>query len=332
MLWMTATANGYACPIWMTYKQAQELGAQVRKGEHGALVVYADQITRTEPTDKGEEVEREIPFMKGYTVFNVRADRRLAGAFLRHRSAAALTRCNASTMPRDSWRRPEPTSGMAETGLTTCRPLRLRADAAVRDLPGRGKLLRDPCARAARTGPATRRRLNREFGRKRWGDEGYAAEELVAELGSAFLCADLGLTPEPRADHASYIENWLMVLKNDKRAIFTAAAHAEGPQLSCMDCSPRRRRQRKPTTPEGRRIGGPFFSPSCDFMRPFLGAAPPPQGHPRDPAAGAVSVVEVAQLALNSRKWGDQPNEGTVAEIVAAYVGKTGSIPPSYPR
>jgi antirestriction protein ArdC len=71
------------------------------------------------------------------------------------------------------------------------------------------------------------RRLNREFGRKRWGDEGYAAEELVAELGSAFLCAELILTPEPRADHASYIENWLRVLRNDKRAIFTAAAHAE---------------------------------------------------------------------------------------------------------
>jgi antirestriction protein ArdC len=70
-------------------------------------------------------------------------------------------------------------------------------------------------------------RLNRDFGRKRWGDEGYAAEELVAELGSAFLCADLGLTPEPRADHVSYIENWLRVLTNDKRAIFTAAGYAE---------------------------------------------------------------------------------------------------------
>ena len=70
-------------------------------------------------------------------------------------------------------------------------------------------------------------RLDRDFGRKRWGDEGYAAEELVAELGSAFLAADLGLAPEPRADHASYIASWLKVLKNDKRAIFTAAAHAE---------------------------------------------------------------------------------------------------------
>lgn len=70
-------------------------------------------------------------------------------------------------------------------------------------------------------------RLNRDdFGRKRWGDEGYAMEELVAELGSAFLCADLSITPEIRDDHASYIEHWLKVLKDDKRAIFTAASHA----------------------------------------------------------------------------------------------------------
>jgi antirestriction protein ArdC len=69
-------------------------------------------------------------------------------------------------------------------------------------------------------------RLDRDLGRKRWGDEGYAMEELVAELGSAFLCADLQITPELREDHASYIENWLKVLKDDKRAIFTAASHA----------------------------------------------------------------------------------------------------------
>jgi len=70
-------------------------------------------------------------------------------------------------------------------------------------------------------------RLDRSFGRKAWGDEGYAREELVAELASAFLCADLGLTPEVRDDHAAYIADWLSVLKNDKRAIFSAAAHAQ---------------------------------------------------------------------------------------------------------
>jgi antirestriction protein ArdC len=70
-------------------------------------------------------------------------------------------------------------------------------------------------------------RLGRDFGRKTWGDPGYAREELVAELGAAFLCADLGLTPEPRDDHAAYIASWLGVLNNDKRFIFTAAAHAQ---------------------------------------------------------------------------------------------------------
>jgi len=70
-------------------------------------------------------------------------------------------------------------------------------------------------------------RLDRSFNRKSWGDEGYAREELVAELASAFLCADLGITPEVRDDHAAYIATWLDVLKNDKRAIFSAAAHAQ---------------------------------------------------------------------------------------------------------
>jgi len=70
-------------------------------------------------------------------------------------------------------------------------------------------------------------RLNRDLGRKSWGDAGYAAEELVAELGSAFVCADLNLQQEPREENAAYIANWLEALKHDSRAIFTAAAHAQ---------------------------------------------------------------------------------------------------------
>ena len=71
MLWGEALAQGFASPFWMTYKQAQELKAQVRKGEHGSLVVFANSITKTETNEKGEDTEREIPFLKGYTVFNV---------------------------------------------------------------------------------------------------------------------------------------------------------------------------------------------------------------------------------------------------------------------
>src|SRR3989442_14528793 len=63
--------NGYASPLWMTFKQALALGAHVRKGEHGAMVVYADRFTRTETDADGNGVEREIPFLKAYTVFNV---------------------------------------------------------------------------------------------------------------------------------------------------------------------------------------------------------------------------------------------------------------------
>jgi antirestriction protein ArdC len=73
------------------------------------------------------------------------------------------------------------------------------------------------------TGAETR--CNRQLG-KRFGDQAYAIEELVAELGAAFLCADLGITDEPRADHAQYLASWLSVLKADKKAIFTAASKA----------------------------------------------------------------------------------------------------------
>jgi antirestriction protein ArdC len=68
-------------------------------------------------------------------------------------------------------------------------------------------------------------RCNRQLG-KRFGDQAYAIEELVGELGAVFLCADLRITDEPRADHAQYLASWLSVLKADKKAIFTAASKA----------------------------------------------------------------------------------------------------------
>ena len=69
-------------------------------------------------------------------------------------------------------------------------------------------------------------RLERDLGRQAWGDEGYAREELVAEIGSAFLCAELGIWPVVREDHAQYIGPWLMKLDGDPQAIFEAAALA----------------------------------------------------------------------------------------------------------
>ena len=224
-LWLTATARGYACPIWLTYKQAQELGGHVRKGEHGELVVYANRITRTETTEKGEEIDREIPFLKGYTVFNAEQIEGLPPHFT---APAAPTLDPVQRVAQAE-------AFFANTGAE----IRHGGDRAFyaigadyvqlppfetfRDAESYYATLGHECCHWTKH----EKRLNREFGRKRWGDEGYAAEELVAELGSAFLCADLGLTPEPRPDHAAYVESWLRVLKNDKRAIFTAASHAE---------------------------------------------------------------------------------------------------------
>jgi antirestriction protein ArdC len=71
MLWAESVANGFTSPTWMTYRQAEELKAHVRKGEKGSLVVYANSITRTEADEQGEESECEIHYMKDYTVFNV---------------------------------------------------------------------------------------------------------------------------------------------------------------------------------------------------------------------------------------------------------------------
>ena len=226
MLWGAAMEKGYAAPIWLTFKQAQALGGMVRKGEQGSLVVYASTFTRTEADEAtGEEHERDIPFLKGYTVFNAEqidglpaqyralAEPRLdpveriahadaffaaIGADIRHGGNQAYYRISADHVqmpPFEAFRDAESYYATLAHGLT--------------------HWTRHPS------------RLDREFGRKRFGDEGYAMEELVAELGAAFTCADLDLTPEPRPDHAAYIGNWLTVLKNDKRAIFTAASYAQ---------------------------------------------------------------------------------------------------------
>lgn len=225
-LWMQAMAKGYASPIWMTYRQAQALGANVRKGEKGSLVVYADKITRTETNAAtGEESERAIPFMKGYMVFNAEQIEGLSDLY--YVKPAPL----APTIQRNA--RAE--TFFAATGVTVRRGGNRAYYSASTDHVQMPPLesFHDAGAYYATLGHETTHwtkhptRLDREFGRKRWGDEGYAMEELVAELGAAFLCADLELIPKPRDEHASYIEHWLKVLKSENRAIFAAASHAQ---------------------------------------------------------------------------------------------------------
>ncbi len=227
LLWLAAMDNGYLAPHWMTYKQAQELGGQVRKGEHGSLVVFANAIKRTETDEKtGQDVEIEIPFMKGYTVFN--ADQ-IDGLPDRHRATApALILSDAQRSARlDAF--------FAATGID----IRYGGDQAFYDL-GEDRIQMPPFAIfhdpasfyatwAHETVHATRHpsRLNRDLGRKQWGDAGYAMEELVAEIGSAFLGAALGFAPQVMENHAAYVDCWVRVLAGDKRAIFAAASHAQ---------------------------------------------------------------------------------------------------------
>jgi antirestriction protein ArdC len=225
LLWGEAMEKGYAAPIWMTYRQAKELGGQVRKGEVGSLVVFASKLTRTETDDAGEAVEKAIPFLKGYTVFNVEQVEGLPG----HYYGKPLN--------------PPPLSERLEHAdrfIASTQAVIGHGGNSAYYAPGKD-CIQMPVFEAFRDKESYyatilhelthwtshKSRLDRSFNAKRFGDHGYAREELVAELGAAFLCADLGITPEIREDHAAYLGHWLQVLKEDKRAIFSAAAHAQ---------------------------------------------------------------------------------------------------------
>lgn len=225
MLWGASVEHGFSSPNWMTFKQALDMNAHVRKGEKGSLVVYANTFTRTEEDTEGQEIEREIPFLKGYTVFNVE---------------------QIEGLPEHYYAKPEPRFTAVQRidnaevfFAATHADIRYRGGRAYHaqeadyiQLPPIESFLDAESFYATLAHETTHwtkhpSRIERDFGRKTWGDEGYAREELVAELGAAFLCADLEITLQVRDDHASYIAIWLQVLKNDNRAIFQAAAHAQ---------------------------------------------------------------------------------------------------------
>ncbi|MES2033710.1 MAG: zincin-like metallopeptidase domain-containing protein [Pseudomonadota bacterium] len=224
LLWSRSMVSGFEAPIWMTFRQALSLGGHVRKGEHGETVVYANRITRTEDDPNGEDVERSIPFLKAYTVFNIAQidglPERFAGPVkeplpAQHRIAAA-----------DAF--------FAATGAG----IRHGGDSAFYS-PAVDQVTMPPFERfsdpeayyATLAHECThwtghRSRLDRDQ-TGRFGSPDYAREELVAELGAAFLCADMGLALTPRADHAAYIDHWLKALSDDRRLIFAAAAQAQ---------------------------------------------------------------------------------------------------------
>lgn len=225
ILWVTARAKGYDSDKWATFKQWQSIGAQVRKGEKSATGIYFNMMEREDETGEA----KAIPFARPFHLFNAaqvdgytseqaaprqdltetirNADEVIAatGAKITHSGDRAFYRPSTDEIympPRDAF-----------IGTATSTATEAYYSTALHEL-------------AHWTGHQSR--LARDFTRsKRFGDQAYAGEELVAELGAAFLCAQLGITNEPRADHAQYLAHWLKVLKADSRAIVRAASDAQ---------------------------------------------------------------------------------------------------------
>lgn len=225
VMWGAADAMGYSDARWATYKQWQAAGCQVRKGERATAGIKWKPVVGKREADAGRPVL--IPL--GFSVFNVaqvdggqvelplgvdttpkfspveRAESVIAavGARLTHGGARAFFQpaTDSIVMPDRFRFEATATSSAQEAYYST--------------------LLHE---HIHWTGGDSRLKRNL---RGRFGDDSYAAEELIAELGAAFLCARLGISNEPRPDHAQYLTSWLKVLKADSRAIFTAASAAQ---------------------------------------------------------------------------------------------------------
>jgi antirestriction protein ArdC len=226
LLWMRAFRQGYHNPTWMTFKQAEEYGAHVRKGEKSAYVVYANKVTKIETNEKtGEDIAKQIPFLRGYSVFNVEQIEGLPKEFIVKPEGQILNPVERieklETFFKHTGADIRHGGGEAywqpKADYIQMPPIEAFIDA---------ENYYATLAHEATHWTADKGRLDRHFGQVTRGDEAYAKEELVAEIGSAFLCADLGITPEVREDHAAYISFWLKALKDDKKLIFMAAAHA----------------------------------------------------------------------------------------------------------
>ncbi|MET1756473.1 zincin-like metallopeptidase domain-containing protein [Novosphingobium sp. RD2P27] len=220
-LWASAMRRGFASPYWLTFKQALELGGNVKKGSKGTTVVYANKLViKDEETDD----ERRIPFLKRYTVFNAE---QIEGVDGKYPSPPAII-SNPDTRDEEL----EVMFGRIDADL------RHGGSAAFYHI--RDDYIQMPAFEAFHTGDdyyatlaheathwaGAERRLNRKT-LTSTSRADYARDELVAELGAAFLGATIGFKVEEREDHAAYIEHWLSALRNDKRAIFEAAREAQ---------------------------------------------------------------------------------------------------------
>ena len=226
LLWLIGNSQGYATPHWATFKQWLELGHPVRKGEKSATVVFWKQLSErgfdsSEPSDGDDKGDNRRPILaRAYHVFNAAQVEGYTPPVITPLSEAerdAKAEAFFNRLPIEVRHEGHQAYYRPSTDSVHLPPFSLFCDANAYY-----------ATRGHESVHATgaKNRLGRDLS-GRFGSEAYAVEELVAELGAAFLCADLGLSQEPRLDHAGYIESWLKVLKGDTRAIFTAAGKAQ---------------------------------------------------------------------------------------------------------
>jgi len=221
VLWAQMADCAYASSRWLTYKQAVELGGQVRKGEKSVLCCYYKTIAKKGVQD---DAETETFFMaKPFWLFNVAQIDNLPADMITTTPVTGTT----FTPIQEAEKVLANSQAQINYGFDSAY-YSLTHDKICLPQPERFTSVANFYATALHelthwTGNETR--LNRSFG-KRFGDDAYAFEELIAELGAAFTMGNLGMADATLESHADYVQSWIKVLKSDKKAIFTAATQA----------------------------------------------------------------------------------------------------------
>jgi antirestriction protein ArdC len=224
LLWSAMQGNGWHLPRFLTFNQARQLGGNVRKGEHGTMVVFVKQTAYKSKDESGDDEIKHGAIMKAFTVFNIAQCENLPDK---------LTILGITPKARNKDMRDATIDEFITSTRATINHGGDRAFFATG--PDYVQMPQFQDFKSAATYYGTlfhelghwtggRARLNREFG-KRFGDKAYAAEELVAELTAAFVCAEFNLDGDLR--HAGYIASWIDLLTGDPRAFFTAASKAQ---------------------------------------------------------------------------------------------------------
>jgi antirestriction protein ArdC len=220
ILWAAGLQHAYTSPYWLTYRQAADKGGQVRKGEHGThCVFYKPWEAESTNHETGETEIVKGAVLKGFTVFNLD---QVDGVEAPAREPRAPFQAI-----EDAERILAKSPAVIHIGGTQAfyRPATDSIHLPTREAFVSTEAFYSVALHEMTHSTGHSSRLDRDFS-GRFGTEAYAFEELVAELGSAFLNADLGILGATLPDHADYLASWIKILKGDKKAILTAAAQA----------------------------------------------------------------------------------------------------------